>query len=163
MNSIRIILADDHAMFRAGIRALLSDRANTMVVGEAGDGVAALELVRTTPADVLLLDIGLPRLNGLQVLDSVRRVAPDLRCVMLTMHADEEYVLRALRGGAAGYLLKNAQPAELRCALERVRDGEIFLGAPVACRVAEYLCRSGQADDSIARLVQAAAIANGAP
>jgi DNA-binding NarL/FixJ family response regulator len=148
----RILLADDHAMLRAGVRALLNEVPGASVVGEAGDGRELLGLIQTTHPDVVMLDISMPGLNGLEALDHIHREFPTVRCVILSMHANEEYVLKAIRSGAAGYLLKNSRPAELQQALESVRAGETYLSPAVARHVAEYLQRHGEGDDPLAQL-----------
>lgn len=152
MKSTRIILADDHAMLRAGVRALLTKIPGASVVGEAGDGREVIEQIRSTHPDVVMLDIAMPGLNGLEALDRIRREHPGVRCIILSMHANEEYVLKAMRSGAAGYLLKNSKPEELQAALESVREGETYLSPGVARHLAEYLQRNGAGDDPLAQL-----------
>jgi len=105
---IRVLLADDHALVRAGIRGLLQGLRDVEVVGEAGDGHEALRLVEKLRPEVVLLDIGLPGLSGLEVAGRVTRLDASIRVVILSMHTSEEFVLRALRAGCAGYLLKDS-------------------------------------------------------
>src|SRR5262245_56267159 len=108
MSPIRVVLADDHTLFRAGIRSLLGELEGVEVVGEAGDGHAALRLIEIHQPDIALLDIGMPGLGGLEVAARLAEAAAPVRVIILSMHASEEYVLRALRAGAAGYILKDA-------------------------------------------------------
>jgi DNA-binding NarL/FixJ family response regulator len=140
---ITVLLADDHALVRSGIRSLLDGVAGIEVVGEAGDGHDALRLAAALRPDVLLLDIKLPSLNGLEVADRLAREQPGVKVVMLSMHDNEEYVLHALRAGAAGYLLKDATVPELEMAIRSVARGETYLSPPVSKHlVGEYLRRA---------------------
>ena len=144
MKPIRVILADDHALVRAGIRALLASLEGIEVVAEAGDGRQALQLVEANRPDVVLMDISMPELNGLQAVEKITRDFPQVRVIILSMHANEEYVLHALRAGAAGYLLKNAGIAELELAVRSVGRGETYLSPPVSRSVIDnYLRRLG--------------------
>jgi DNA-binding NarL/FixJ family response regulator len=135
MAAIRILLADDHTLFRAGIRALLQTLGDVEVVAEAGDGREALRLVEAHRPDVVLLDVMMPGLNGLDAAARIARTFPRTRVVMLSMNADEDSVLRALRAGAVGYLVKAADPAELELAVRAVVRGEKFLSSAVSDHV----------------------------
>jgi len=142
VKSIRVLLADDHALVRAGIRSLLTGLEGIEVVGEAGDGREALRLVEKERAHVLLMDIAMPGLNGLEALARVTKDYPHTRVLILSMHANEEYVLQALRAGAAGYLLKGAGPAELELAVRAVARGETHLSPSISRHVVDdYLRR----------------------
>ena len=129
--TIRVILADDHTLVRAGIRALLEKLPGVKVIGEAGDGREVLNLVKAQTPDVVLMDIAMPGLNGLEAAERMARDYPDVRIIMLSMHYNEEYVLRALQAGAAGYLLKKSAMAELETALHQVLRGEIYLNREI--------------------------------
>ena len=144
MKSIRILLADDHTLVRAGIRSLVQALPGIQVVAEAGDGREALSLIETHQPDVALLDIAMPGLNGLEVAAQVADNFPYVRVMILSMHATEEYVLRALRAGAAGYLLKDADTAELELAVKAVTRGETYLSPAVSKHVTEYVRRVGE-------------------
>lgn len=146
--AIRVMLADDHALVRAGIRALLQGLGDVEVVGEAGDGREALHLLETQHPDVLLLDLMMPGLGGLEALARVRREFPQVRVLVLSMHANEEYVLRALRDGAAGYLLKGATRPELEMAVRAVARGETYLSPAMSKSVVEGYLRSSAAGGS---------------
>jgi DNA-binding NarL/FixJ family response regulator len=141
---IRVLLAEDHHLVRAGLRALLDPVPDIEVVGEAGDGREALTLLKTKPADVAILDISMPGMNGLEAAVRMADEFPATKVVILTMHSNEEYVLRALRAGVAGFLLKDAGTAELEGALRAVVRGETYLSPGVSKKVVEgYLGRSG--------------------
>jgi DNA-binding NarL/FixJ family response regulator len=144
LKPIRVILADDHALVRAGIHALLASLEGVEVVAEAGDGRTALQLVEVNRPDVVLMDISMPELNGLDAVEKITRDFPQVRVIILSMHANEEYVLHALRAGAAGYLLKDAGISELELAVKAVARGEIYLSPPVSRSVIDdYLRRLG--------------------
>jgi DNA-binding NarL/FixJ family response regulator len=145
MTSIRVLLADDHALLRAGLRALIKDMAGIEVVAEAEDGAEALRLMVETRPTVALVDISMPRLNGLEVATRAAKEAPSTRLVMLSMHAYEEYVRRSFLAGAAGYLLKNADEGELELALRTVARGQTWLSPSVSRTVVDALAREKSA------------------
>ncbi len=124
---IRIVLVDDHAVLRAGLTALLNAEADMTVVGEAGDGAASLPVVADRQPDVVLLDINMPNMGGLEALGELRKVAPKSRVLILTMHDDQTYLRQALAQGAAGYVLKQAADTELLTAIRTVYHGGAFL------------------------------------
>jgi len=132
---VRVILADDHTLVRAGIRALLEKLPEVKVLGEASNGREALELVKSHKPDVVLMDITMPGLNGLEAAARMAKEFPDVRVIILSMHNNEEYYWRALKAGAAGYLLKKAATAELAVALQRVIHGEIYLSQEISTRL----------------------------
>ncbi len=128
----RVLLADDHTLVRAGLRKLLESIAGFEVVGEADDGLALLTLVQQQQPDLVLMDIGMPGLNGLEATARVMKDWPMTRVVILSMHQNEEYVRQALRHGAAAYLLKDAAPLELEQALQAVLRGDTYLSPAVS-------------------------------
>jgi DNA-binding NarL/FixJ family response regulator len=146
--AVRVLVADDHALFRAGIRKLLQSFGGIEVVGEAADGHEALRLSSTVRPDVLLMDIGMPGLNGVEAAARLTREGPPPRVIILSMHTGEEHVLRAVRAGAAGYLLKDAPPAELEAAVRAVARGEIYLSPAVSRYVVEDYVRRAAGDRS---------------
>jgi DNA-binding NarL/FixJ family response regulator len=153
MRTIRVLLADDHNLFRAGIRALLAEIGDVEVVAEAGTGREAIDLVGASPPDIVLMDILMPELNGLEATARITAAFPDVRVIMLSMNADEEFVLQALRAGAAGYLLKSVSPVELELALKAVARGETYLTSAVSKGVIEgYVDRVGGQESSVDRL-----------
>jgi DNA-binding NarL/FixJ family response regulator len=144
MTPVRVLLADDHVLVRAGIRALLEDLEGVTVVGEAGNGNEVLELARKHRPDVVLLDISMPGLGGLEASAQLKQEFPEVRVLMLSMHANEEYVLQALRAGAAGYMLKDSATAELELALLAVMQGGTYLSPPISKQMVEgYVQRVG--------------------
>jgi DNA-binding NarL/FixJ family response regulator len=151
--TIRVLIADDHTLVRAGIRGLLCAVDGVEVVGEAADGIEALERIAALGPDVALIDIGMPRLNGLEVAARVAALDGSTRVLILSMHASEEYVLRALEAGAAGYLLKGSTVAELEQAVRSAARGESHFSAPVSRGAIEaYLRRTGGAVDPLGAL-----------
>jgi DNA-binding NarL/FixJ family response regulator len=140
---LRVVLADDHALVRAGIRSLLERMPGVEVVGEADNGIEALASIESNQPDVVLIDIAMRGLNGLEVASRVAKTWPQVRVIILSMHADEEYVAQALRAGAVGYLLKDSATAELDLALEAARRGETYLSPSISRAVIRgYLSRS---------------------
>jgi DNA-binding NarL/FixJ family response regulator len=137
MNPISIVLADDHALVRQGIRALLAEIPEFRVVGEVGDGVEAMRLIDRLRPAVLVADVTMPGLGGLEVARRVRQQSPQTRVIILSMHADEAYVLEALRHGAAGYVLKGSQAADLIEAIREVTAGRPYLTPPLTRYVVE--------------------------
>jgi DNA-binding NarL/FixJ family response regulator len=141
---IRVLLADDHALVRAGIRSLLGAMAEVTVVAEASSGEEAIELAAREQPDVVLMDIAMKGMTGLEAAATMRERLPSVRVVILSMHSGEEYVLQALRAGAAGYLLKDAATGELELALRSVMRGESWLSPAVSRQVVEgYVQRTG--------------------
>jgi DNA-binding NarL/FixJ family response regulator len=132
LNTVRVLLADDHTLVRAGLRKLLESIPAMEVVGEAGDGLALLELAERLKPDVVLMDIAMPGLNGLEATGRISRTWPEVRVLILSMHQNAEYVRQALRQGAAAYLLKDAAPLELELALAAVLRGETYLSPAVS-------------------------------
>jgi DNA-binding NarL/FixJ family response regulator len=150
MGPLRVLLADDHALVRAGVRVLLESLDGVEVVGEAAEGHEALRLIGELAPDLALVDISMPGLNGLEVTARVARDHPRTRVIVLSMHADDEYVYRAFRAGAAGYLLKKADRRELEMALRAVARGENWISPSVSKKViAAFAGGAERADDPI--------------
>ena len=141
---IQVILADDHTLVRAGIRALLERLPAVKVIGEAGDGREVLNLVKAQPPDVVLMDIAMPGLNGLEAAERMTRDFPTVRIIILSMHNNEEYVVRALKAGVVGYLLKKSATAELETALHQVLRGEIYLSREISAPLNRKFPLNGQ-------------------
>ncbi|HEX3035523.1 MAG TPA: response regulator transcription factor [Thermodesulfobacteriota bacterium] len=142
MKPIRVLLADDHNLVRAGIRTLIENISGIEVIAETGDGREVLRLVGAHRPDLVLMDIGMPGLNGLETTARITKEFPLVRVIMLSMHTNEEYVLQSLRSGAAGYLVKGADTAELEIAIMAVIRGEKYLSPAVSKYiVTDYLRR----------------------
>ena len=132
MRAVRVLLADDHALVRAGIRALLSTIEGVEVIAEAGDGREALRLISELQPDIVLLDITMPGMSGLELLEETTRNFPGIRVIILTVHDAGEYAMQALRAGAAGYLPKSAAANELQVAIKIVSRGETYVSGEVS-------------------------------
>ena len=153
MKPIRVLLADDHALVRAGIRALCQTLAGIEVIAEATDGKQALALVRAHHPDIVLMDIAMTTLNGLEATAQIRREFPQVRVIILSMHAAEDYVLQALKAGAAGYLLKDSATPELELALNAVMRGEVYLSPLISKQMVQsYMQHAGTAESPLALL-----------
>jgi two-component system, NarL family, response regulator NreC len=135
--SITIVLVDDHDIVRAGLRTILETEKDFQVVGEASDGQAALQIVEQLKPDILLLDLVLPKLNGLDVARSVHNISPGTQVIVLSMHSNEAYVVDALKIGVAGYVLKDKATEEILEAIRYVLEGERYLSPPISGRVIE--------------------------
>lgn len=136
---IRVLLADDEAMIRAGVRAILGTCESIEVVAEAADGREAVELALKHRPDVCLLDIRMPRLDGLQAAAELHKLAPDTAVAMLTTFSEDEYIASALGSGAAGFLLKSGNPRELIAGVQAVAEGGAYLSPSIARRVISHL------------------------
>lgn len=134
MADIRIILADDHIVIRSGLRLVLERAPGFIVVGEAADGKEAIQLAQDLCPGVAVLDVAMPNLNGIEAARQITAASPDTAVVMLSMHSDESYVLRALNAGARGYLLKDSPEADLIAAIKAVFDGKAYF-SPAISRV----------------------------
>jgi DNA-binding NarL/FixJ family response regulator len=144
MSATRVLLADDHVLVRAGIRALLEKVPDVEVVGEAGTGREALELARSQLPNVILMDVAMRELGGLEALPRITRDFPSIKVVILSAHSNEEYVIRALRDGACGYMLKDSATAELELAINSVIRGKVYLSPSISRTVIDdYLERVG--------------------
>ena len=144
--TIRVAIADDHAVVRQGLRTFLELQDGMEVVGEAADGEEAVALVERTAPDVVLLDLVMPRVDGLEAIRRIRERAPATRILVLTSFADDHTVLPAVRAGAAGYLLKDVQPPELADAIRTVHSGEALLAPSVATMLVEQLAAEDGSD-----------------
>ncbi|QRO00472.1 response regulator transcription factor [Archangium violaceum] len=141
---MRVLLADDHKLVRAGLRALLESLPDVTVLAESGDGQEVLELAGRLRPDVLLLDISLPGLNGIEVARRLARLCPATRVLILSMHTATEYVAQALRAGVAGYLVKDSAVDELKVALDSVHQGRTYLSPAISGAVVAGFLRTGE-------------------
>jgi NarL family two-component system response regulator LiaR len=147
--AIRVLVVDDHAVVREGLRAFLDLQDGIDVVGEASDGHEAIAAAEDLRPDVVLMDLVMPRLDGLAAMRALRERVPGARVIVLTSFLDDEKVLPALRAGAAGYLLKNAAPQELARAIRAASAGEVLLDPVVAARLVDTLAGGGEPLDRL--------------
>lgn len=145
MSRTTVVLADDHAIVRQGLRAVLEATSEFAVVGEVADGLQVPDVVERLGPNVLVLDLMMPGLNGLEITRQVRKRCPQTRVVILSMHADEAYVLEAIRNGAAGYVLKDASMTEIAQAVREVAAGRRYLSQPLSERAIEAYAEKAQA------------------
>lgn len=142
MSKIRVLVADDHTIVREGVRILLEAQPDIQVVGEAADGQEALRQVREFKPDIVLIDIAMPNLNGLEATRAIKREHPQTHVIVLTMYESDEYFFQVLNAGASGYVLKKAASVDLIAAIRAVHAGDVFLYPSVARRlVSDYLTR----------------------
>jgi DNA-binding NarL/FixJ family response regulator len=135
MKKTRIMLADDHVLVRAGIRSLLEQMSGIEVVGEAGNGREAMKLIRQLKPDIVLMDVAMAQMNGIEATGRIKKAYKDVRVIILSMYSNEEYVLQALQAGASGYLLKDAATLELELAVRAVSRNETYLSPGVSRHV----------------------------
>lgn len=154
---IRILVVDDHTILRAGLRMMLNAQPDMEVIGEAQDGRQALQEAQRLQPDVILMDITMPDVNGIEATRHIKRVLPEVKILMLTMHEHDEYVFQALRAGASGYMLKEAADTELITAIHVIKSGQFYL-SPTAQSVVvgDYLqrVRTGEERDSYSCLTE---------
>lgn len=148
MTAARIVLADDHLLVRAGIRSLVEAIEGATIVGEANNGREAVALVRQHRPDLAILDITMKELNGIEATVQIRAELPSTRVLILSMHSGGEFVMRAMRAGANGYLVKDAAPLELRMAIEALMRDEMYLSPRISRHVVAGLHRAPGADTS---------------
>jgi two-component system, NarL family, response regulator NreC len=154
---IRILLADDHTILRAGLRMMLNAQPDMEVIGEAQDGKQAINATVHLQPDIVLMDITMPDMNGIEATRQIKRVAPEVKVLVLTMHENDEYVFQALRAGASGYILKEAADTELITALHVLRSGQFYLSPSAqSVIVGDYLQRvhTGEEKDSYNNLTE---------
>jgi len=133
----KVIIADDHTILRQGLRALLSSDPNLKVVGEAEDGREAIRCVEDHSPDLALIDLSMPRMNGMEAIGDIKKANPETKIIVLTVHKTEEYILEALKSGVDGYVLKDASHTELMIAINNVFKGKRYLSADISGKVIE--------------------------
>lgn len=144
---IKVLLVDDHPVVRKGLHSCLANRENIKVVGEASEGREAIQKVKELEPDIVLMDLNMPGMDGLTVTETVRKDSPQTKVLVLSMHSNREYVLRIVKAGARGYVLKDTPPDELVKAIETVYGGDAFF-SPAVARIAlnQYVSESDQSD-----------------
>lgn len=145
MDKIRVLLAEDHTIVRKGLRSLLDAEPDTEVVGEAEDGRKAIQLVEKLCPDVVLMDISMPALNGLEATRQITKRFPEVKVLILTVHSDEEYIRQVLSAGASGYLVKQAAPSELASAIRAAYQGDFFPSPSISRELIEDYTRQAEA------------------
>ena len=133
---VRVLVADDHAVVRQGLKQILADTFGMKVVAEASDGAAVLERLRGAGVDVVVLDLSMPGMSGVEVIKQIRREYPSVYVLVLSMHSEDQYAVRVMRAGASGYLTKESAPGELVVALRRVADGHKYVSGSLAEKLA---------------------------
>ncbi len=128
----RIILADDHVMVRRGLKRIIQDRSGLDIVGEAGDGLELLRLLQKIQADVILLDLSMPNLRGMEAISEIKRMSPEVKILVLTMHKESAYVYKALSAGADGYLVKDDAEEALFSAISNIQAGKVYISPAMA-------------------------------
>jgi DNA-binding NarL/FixJ family response regulator len=152
MEPLRILLVDDHILFRKGVASLLASRPGLEVVGEAGDGLEAVARARETLPDVILMDIGMPKCDGLEATRLIKREMPHVKIIMLTVSDDDRDLFAAIKNGAEGYLLKNLEPYQFFDMLEGIRRGEVAISGVMAAKILQEF---RQPDQSLVRQPEA--------
>jgi len=142
----RVILADDHVLVRQGLKRILAETGDLEVVSEAGDGLELLDILAKSPADMVVLDISMPRMRGLEAIHEIRALYPDVAILVLTMHKDMEYLYLALSSGAKGYVLKDDADKELFAAITRVRQGRTYVSPHFSEELVDDLVRIGRGE-----------------
>ncbi len=149
MSLIKILIVDDHAIVRDGIRQLIESQEDMLIVGEAGDGVTALKHVKNLIPDVVLLDIGMPGMTGLETISLVKEARPEVKVVILTMHSKDSYVHQALNAGAMGFVLKASSSRDILSAIRAAQKEEYFLSSKIRAGVIESYLRSRKHKPSV--------------
>lgn len=146
-NGYRVILADDHALVRRGLRLILEGNSGLEIAAEVGDGLELLSILNKTNADLVILDVSMPNLRGIEAIPEIRRIRPNVKVLMLTMHKEEDYLYQAISAGADGYLLKDDAERELFAAIEHIRNGKIYISPSLADRSMQNWARLRRGED----------------
>jgi DNA-binding NarL/FixJ family response regulator len=147
METIKMLIADDHKLFRHGLQQLLRSQRGMQVVGDAATGLEALAAVKEHHPDIVLMDISMPELNGIEATRRIAAEYPEIKVIMLSMHADRRYILEALKAGAKGYLLKDSAPEELMRAVHRVLRGQYYLSTAINQQMIADVIQTAQPDE----------------
>jgi DNA-binding NarL/FixJ family response regulator len=138
MNRYRVVLADDHSLFRQGLKAVLEGTDEFKVVGEAGDGLELIDLLNQVNPHLIVLDISMPNLRGIEAIPEIKKKHPEVKILVVTMHNDKEYLYQAISRGADGYFLKKDAGTELFSAIERIRKGKVYISPSLSGNLADY-------------------------
>ncbi|MDM7995825.1 MAG: response regulator transcription factor [Acidobacteriota bacterium] len=148
-NPYSIILADDHVLMRHGLRRILEERDNLEIAGEVGDGLELLSLLNKVNPDLIILDLSMPNLRGIEAIPEIRHIRPNAKVLMLTMHKEEEYLYQAISAGADGYLLKDDAEKELFLAIEHIQSGKIYISPGLADQSMQNWARMRRGEDNV--------------
>ncbi|MFN8415778.1 MAG: response regulator transcription factor [Cytophagaceae bacterium] len=151
--AIRIVIADDHVLLRDGVKSLLINQLGADIVGEASDGESAVNTILDTIPDIALLDLNMPIKNGIQVIKEVKEVNPNIKCMILSMHEDPEYIIKSVQAGAMSYLLKNADHSEIIMAVKQVSSGNKYFNANVSNILINGLSNTREPEESLEHIL----------
>ncbi|HTY62234.1 MAG TPA: response regulator transcription factor [Acidobacteriota bacterium] len=146
-NEYRVILADDHVLMRHGLRRILEERSTLEVSAEVGDGLELLNVLQKINPDLIILDVSMPNLRGIEAIPEIRRIRPNVKVLMLTMHKEEDYLYQAISAGANGYLLKDDAEKELFSAIEHIKNGKIYISPSLADQSMQNWARLRRGED----------------
>jgi DNA-binding NarL/FixJ family response regulator len=146
-NRYRVILADDHVLVRHGLRLILEENSNLEIAAEVGDGLELLNVLQKINPDLIVLDVSMPNLRGIEAIPEIRRVRPNAKVLMLTMHKEEDYLYQAISAGANGYLLKEDAEKELFSAIEHIKNGKIYISPGLADQSMQNWARMRRGED----------------
>jgi DNA-binding NarL/FixJ family response regulator len=146
-NAYQVILADDHVLVRHGLRRILEEKTDLHIAGEVGDGLELLNLLNKVNPDLIILDVSMPNLRGIEAIPEIRHIRPNAKVLMLTMHKEEEYLYQAISAGANGYLLKDDAEKELFSAIENIQNGKIFISPGLADQSMQNWARMRRGED----------------
>jgi len=149
MNQTRVLLADDHTIVRKGLLSLLEEEDDITVVGEAEDGYEAISKSLALHPDVIVMDVGMPSLNGIEALKVLKKENADFRVLILSMHSNEEYIIEALKSGASGYILKKSAPNELTSAIRIANSGDTYLSPAITSKVIKRFIQEAQNGETV--------------
>lgn len=151
--AIRIVIADDHVLLRDGVKSLLINQLGADIVGEASDGENAVQIILDNVPDIALLDLNMPIKNGIQVIKEVKEVNPNIKCMILSMHEDPEYIIKSVQAGAMSYLLKNADHSEIIMAVKQVNSGNKYFNANVSNILINGLSNTREPEESLEHIL----------
>jgi DNA-binding NarL/FixJ family response regulator len=137
MKPYTIVIADDHTLIRQGLKTIIAREPSLRIVGEASNGLELLDFLRLTSAEMVILDIAMPHLNGLEAMEDIRKIRPDIGILMLTMHTNSQYFYQAISSGAHGYLMKEDSESELLCAIQTIREGKSYISPRLSADVTD--------------------------
>lgn len=154
MNPYKIILADDHALFREGLKRILAEERDLKVVGEVADGLELLKILHNVKPDIIILDITMPNIRGIEAIQEIKTIHPESKILVLTMHREKEYLHQAISSGAHGYLLKEDADSELFSAIDKVKQGKIYISPKLSEYLTEDWARIHRGDHELASEIE---------